>query len=43
MDRGVLEWIDEKVKEWVFASRSHSFEYAVSQLMKRERLQRRRY
>ena len=34
MDRDVLKWIDEKVKERVFASRSHAFEYAVRQLMK---------
>jgi len=37
MDRGILKWIDEKVKERVFSSRSHAFEYAVRQLMKRER------
>ena len=40
MDREVLRWIDEKVRERVFASRSHAFEYAVRQLMRRERRQR---
>ena len=37
MARDVLRWIDERVKERVFASRSHAFEYAVRQLMRRER------
>ena len=37
MDRDVLKWIDERVKERVFASRSHAFEYAVRQLMRRRR------
>jgi Arc/MetJ-type ribon-helix-helix transcriptional regulator len=37
MDRDVLKWIDEKVKERVFASRSHAFEYAVRHLMKKWR------
>ena len=40
MDRDVLKWIDERVKERVFASRSHAFEYAVVQLMKTERRKR---
>jgi Arc/MetJ-type ribon-helix-helix transcriptional regulator len=34
MDRKVLRWIEEKVDEGVFASRSHAVEYAVRQLMK---------
>ena len=37
MDRSVLRWIEEKVDEGVFASRSHAVEYAVRQLMKQER------
>ena len=37
MDRDILKWIDEKVRERVFSSRSHAFEYAVSQLRKRWR------
>ena len=32
----ILEWIDRKVKEKVFANRSHAFEYAIYQLMKKE-------
>ena len=35
MDRDVLKWIDERVKERVFSSRSHALEYAVRELMKR--------
>jgi hypothetical protein len=37
MDRKVLEWIQRKVEEGVFASRSHAVEYAVRQLMRQER------
>ncbi|NVM24164.1 MAG: hypothetical protein HWN68_20590 [Desulfobacterales bacterium] len=36
MDRDVLKWIDERVRERIFASRTHAFKYAVRQLMKRE-------
>jgi len=43
MDRDVLQWIDERVKERVFASRSHAFEYAMRQLMIRVKLQKRDY
>jgi len=34
MDRDVLRWIDKRVRERVFASYSHAFEYAVRRLMK---------
>jgi Arc/MetJ-type ribon-helix-helix transcriptional regulator len=37
IDRKVLEWIQRKVEEGVFASRSHAVEYAVRQLMRQER------
>lgn len=40
MNRNLLSWIDERVKEGVFASRTHAVEYAVRQLMNREQLQR---
>jgi Arc/MetJ-type ribon-helix-helix transcriptional regulator len=39
LDRKVLEWIERKVEEGVFASRSHAVEYAVRQLMRQERKQ----
>ena len=40
MKSDMLRWIDEKVKESVFASRTHAVEFAVRQLMNRDRLQR---
>ena len=40
MDRKILSWIDEKIKERVYRNRSHAFEYAVAQLMKNDRHQR---
>jgi metal-responsive CopG/Arc/MetJ family transcriptional regulator len=33
MDSDVLNWIDDRVKERIFASRTYAFEYAVRQLM----------
>ena len=43
MDRKILCWIDEKIKEKVYRNRSHAVEYAVAQLMKNDRPQRRDY
>jgi len=43
MDRKILHWIDEKIKESVYRNRSHAVEYAVAQLMKNDRPQRRDY
>ncbi|MCW4050828.1 MAG: ribbon-helix-helix domain-containing protein [Candidatus Bathyarchaeota archaeon] len=40
MDSDILRWIDDRVKERIFASRTHAFEYAIRQLMKSERRQR---
>jgi len=40
VDREVLRWISSKVEEKVFASRSHAFEYTVTQLMKNEKTSR---
>ena len=37
----ILRWVDEKVEESVFASRTHAVEYALRQLMNRDSLQRR--
>jgi len=36
MDGVVLRWIQRRVEEGVFASRSHAIEYAVRQLMRQE-------
>ena len=43
MDRDLLRWIDEKIKERIYRNRSHAVEYAVAQLMKNDRHQRRDY
>jgi Arc/MetJ-type ribon-helix-helix transcriptional regulator len=40
MKSDMLRWIDEKVKEHVFANRTHAVEFAVRQLMNRDQLQR---
>jgi len=32
--KDTLHWIDNRVRERIFASRSHAFEYAVRKLMK---------
>jgi Arc/MetJ-type ribon-helix-helix transcriptional regulator len=37
LDMKVFEWIERKVDEGVFASRSHAVAYAVRQLMRQER------
>ena len=31
IDKDLLEWIDQKVSEKIFASRSHGFEFLVKQ------------
>jgi len=43
MDRKILSWIDEKIEENIYRNRSHAVEYALSQLMKNDRPQRRDY
>ncbi len=40
MDRDILRWIDEKIKERVYRNRSHAVEYAVAQLMKTDPIKR---
>ena len=37
MDRNILRWIDKKVKDCVYRNRSHAVEYAMVQLMKKDR------
>ncbi|MDE1832371.1 MAG: hypothetical protein KGI02_08395 [Thaumarchaeota archaeon] len=32
IDAELVKWIDQQIKEKVFSSRSHGFEYAVSKL-----------
>ncbi len=40
MKSDILQWVDKKVEESVFASRTHAIEYALVQLMKSDRMQR---
>jgi Arc/MetJ-type ribon-helix-helix transcriptional regulator len=36
LEKELLDWIDAKVKEGVFSSRSHAIRYALLQLMKKK-------
>ena len=36
LDKEILDWIDHKVSEYVFANRSHSFEFLIKQKKKKE-------
>jgi Arc/MetJ-type ribon-helix-helix transcriptional regulator len=38
LDEEILEWIEVKIKEKQFATRSHGIEYALSHLMKEEKV-----
>ena len=33
----LLEWIDQHIEEYKFGTRSHAFEYAVNELIRRRR------
>ncbi len=33
MDKELLNWLDEKIKEKVFANRSHGFEFLIKNKM----------
>lgn len=35
IDEDLVAWIDQEIKEKRFASRTHAFEYAIKQLMKK--------
>ncbi|MBA7680989.1 hypothetical protein ES703_89315 [subsurface metagenome] len=43
MPRDIISWIDKRVEERIFSSRTHAFEYALRQLMKKEALQRHQF
>ena len=36
MDKELLNWLDEKIKEKVFANRSHGFEFLIKNRMDEE-------
>ena len=37
IERDLLKWVDGRVEERVYASRSHAFEYALTLLKKMEK------
>jgi len=37
MDKSVLKWVEGRVEEGVFASKSHAVEYALRHLMHEEK------
>ena len=37
IDKELLDWLDKKVEEKVFANRSHGFEFLIMQKMNEER------
>ena len=37
LEKELLEWMDEKIKRGIYASRSHAIRYALMELMKREK------
>ena len=37
LEKELLEWIDKKVEEGIYASRSHAVRYALMELMKRKK------
>jgi len=36
LEKELLDWMDEKIREGVFSSRSHAVRYALLQLMKKK-------
>ena len=36
LDKGLLNWMDSKIREKVFANRSHGFEFLIMQRIKGE-------
>ena len=36
IDKDLLDWLDEKVKDKIFANRSHGFEFLIKRKMKEE-------
>jgi metal-responsive CopG/Arc/MetJ family transcriptional regulator len=35
IDKELLEWIDKRIEEKIFANRSHAFEYLIVQYQKK--------
>ncbi|MFA5378337.1 MAG: ribbon-helix-helix domain-containing protein [Dehalococcoidia bacterium] len=39
LDEEILDWIEEKIKDKKFATRSHGMEYAIMHLIREEKLE----
>lgn len=37
LDKELLGWLDKKIEEKVFASRSHGFEFLIAEKIKKEK------
>lgn len=37
LDKELLDWLDEKIAEKVFANRSHGFEFLIMKIIKEEK------
>jgi len=37
VEKRLLEWIDKQIETFKFRNRSHAFEYALAQLIEREK------
>jgi len=37
IDKKLLEWIDKKIKEKIFANRSHAIEFAITKNLKNDK------
>ncbi len=40
ISKEILNWLDEKVSEHIFANRSHGFEYLIAKKIREEKLGR---
>ncbi|MEK6943679.1 MAG: ribbon-helix-helix domain-containing protein [Nanoarchaeota archaeon] len=37
LDKGLLEWLDKKIDEKIFANRSHGFEFLIMEKFREEK------
>jgi len=42
LEKQFLAWVEKKIEEKIFASRSHAIEYALKKLMDQEKEERRK-
>ena len=36
LDKELLEWLDKKIEDKIFANRSHGFEFLIMEMLKKE-------